>query len=237
MGTGSARGPAASSEWARALRRVLPYALSISAWAWTTGCGYSGGKLLYMLGIGRESNVKAEFRLTSGPILILVDDVDERVDWPVAKYYIADELAQQLLRHKAAKRIVPHRTLQQLRQSDTDFQGRGCREVGELAGAQQVLWLQVQEFLAQEDISDASNAAYLAVVVKVINVLERDNRTRVRLWPGSSDGRLVAVQLAGDEVVRLGGVDAIARELARRIASTVGRLFYDYRADDFGTAS
>ena len=36
------------------------------------GCTYSGGQLLYMLGFGRGQKVEAKFRLTDGPVMILI---------------------------------------------------------------------------------------------------------------------------------------------------------------------
>ena len=197
------------------------------------GCGYSGGKLAYMLGFGREQLVKAEFTLTKGPIAILVDDFAERVDWPAAKGYLADDLGQQLIKRKAARKIIPQRTLHHLRQEDPGFDKRGTREVGELAGAEQVLWIEVQDFFAQEEIDSALRAAYWTVTVKVTNVLETERRSRVRLWPMAPEGRPVTAGLPGDTVIRLKTKDAIARALAKRLASEITKLFCDYRPGDF----
>ena len=114
-----------------------------------------------------------------------------------------------------------------------DFDKRGCREIGELAGAEQVLWIEVRDFLAEEQIFDASNAAYIVVTVKVINVLESQRRSRVRLWPTSPDGFLVTAKMNGSEVVTIGNKDAIGQELTTRLAGHIAMLFYDHRASEF----
>ena len=45
------------------------------------GCGPQGGAMLYWLGIGDDQKVEAEFTLGPGPLLILVDDPEERLTW------------------------------------------------------------------------------------------------------------------------------------------------------------
>ena len=200
---------------------------------WVSGCGYTGGKILYMLGVGREPVIEAEFRLTTGPILILVDDFAERADRPAVKRYLLDELGEVLVKHKAAKRILSHTKLDHLRQSDPTFDKRGSREVGELVGAEQVLWIEVRDFLAEEQFQDITSAAYFSVSVKVLNVLEKEKRTRVRLWPSSREGRFVMGRLSGDAVARLKTKDAICKELARVLAIEITKLFCDHREDDF----
>jgi hypothetical protein len=186
-----------------------------------------------MLGVGREQLIKAEFMLTDGPVLVLVDDYGELVDWPAARRHLSDDLGQELLKRSAAKKVVPQGTVDQLRQSDPNLHKRGCREVGELAGAEQVVWVQVRDFLARENFDDLANAAYFSVTVKVINVLETERRSRVRLWPGTSEGQLVLAKLPGDAVARLKTRDAISKELAKQLAMEITKLFCDYRPDDF----
>ncbi|MBI4716921.1 MAG: hypothetical protein HY763_03885 [Planctomycetes bacterium] len=222
------RGRARAAGARRALTCLVLSALSAA------GCGYSQGQLLYLLGVGRGKLVKAQFQLAHGPLLVFVDDPNERVDWPAARQHLADDLAQELLQHGAAKRIVPQETLDQIRQTTADFAKRGCREIGELAGAEQVLWVEARDFLAEEQITDAANAAYFAVSVKVINVLEKEDRARVRLWPAGGDGHAVTVSLGGADAARAKTKDAIAKELSHRLAADIARLFYDHRLGDFG---
>lgn len=199
------------------------------------GCGFTQGKLLYLMGVGRGQLVKAEFPLTSSPILVLVDDPSGRVDWPPALRYLADDLSQELIHQRAAEKIIPQQTLDQLRQTVPVFAHRGCREVGELAQADQVLWVEVRDFLADELISDPSVAAYYSVTVKVIDVLEEKRRSRVRLWPQSPQGRLATVTLNGSEVARRKTKDAISRELSAQLAQTIAKFFYEHRLGDFET--
>ena len=197
------------------------------------GCTYSGGELLYVLGVGQGSIIEAKFRLTEGPLMIFVDDFHERMDWPRAGRTLFDELAQELLKHEATKKIIPRETVERLKQSVSHFEKRSCREIGELGEALEVLWIEVKDFLAEEQIFDANNAAYFLVTVKVINAKEKKSRMRVRLWPRNPDGHSVSMIMTGSEVAMAKSKDAISKELAKRLAVDIARLFYDHRAADF----
>jgi len=177
--------------------------------------------------------VEAAFHLTPNPLLILVDDDSGSVRFPPAKRYIADAVAQELLRNKAAALIVPQETVDVLRQVHSNFDRRGCREVGEMAGAEQVLWIQIQDFLADEEIASASDAAYITVTVKVINVLEKQSRSRVRLWPIGSAGTPLSTTISGAKTIELKTTDAICTQLAEDISVKVAKLFYAHRLGEF----
>jgi hypothetical protein len=197
------------------------------------GCTYSGGELLYVLGFGRGPQVPAEFKLADGPILILIDDPGERIDWPPARKHLFEAISQQLIKTGSAKKIIPNETLLQIRRSQPDYEKRGCREIGALAGAEQVLWLEVQEFFAQEQFYDPTNAAYYAVNVKVIDVDNEEGRSRVRAWPTSPEGHPITVSLGGVDVSVAKTRDGISKKLAERLAVALARLFHEHRLDDF----
>ena len=190
------------------------------------------GAALYMLGFGQGKIVEAQFRLTQGPLLILIDDSSQRVDWPPAKRYLFDELAQELLRNKAASKIIPLETLAHLRQSHPDFDKRGCRQLGKLAGAEQVLWIEIQSFRADERIEEALVAANFTATVKVIDASGAD-RSRVRLWPTVPQGQRMTATMTGSEVSIAKTKDGIARKLAGQLAVQTAKLFYDFQLGDF----
>jgi hypothetical protein len=199
-------------------------------------CGPTQGSILYFLGFGRGQKVEAQFRLTKQPVLILVDDTAGAVDWPAAKNYVFDELAQELLRNKAAAKLVPRESVERLRQSMPDFDSRGAREIGESVKAEQVLWVEIGDYLGDPQISEAVVAAYFNVSVKVLNVLEKERRSRVRLWPTSPRGHLVSVTMTASEVSIAQTKDGIARALAQRLAAAIARLFYDHRLGELERA-
>lgn len=197
------------------------------------GCGMSGGRLLWALGAGQGKKVKAQCKLGDGPVLVLVDDPSQQVDWPIGPRQLIDELSQQLIRHKATTKVIPRETIDVLRQSTPDFDKRGAREIGELAEADCVIWIETQGFLADEQVMEASSAAYWSVTVKVLNAREKSERSRVRIWPDMMAGFPLNVSLSGAMATRLKTRDAIARELADQLAVEVTKLFVDHKPDDF----
>ena len=155
--------------------------------ACVAGCGMQAGTLFYFLGAGRLHTVEAEFALTEGPLLILVDDLNERLTWGPARDRIAEELAKELLEHEAAAKIIAPQTLKRHRRTQAGFDDLKCTQVGRLVGADQVLWIDVQAFYAEEEVHDTTQAASLAVTVRVINPNERKDRAKVRLWPSNRE--------------------------------------------------
>ena len=215
--------------------RIVRFLLLGGMLAPLTSCGMSQGSLLYLLGVGRGQKVEARFRLTDGPLLILLDDASHRIDWPPAKRYLFDELAQELLKHEAAAKIIPSETIAHLRQGKADFDRRGCREVGRMAGADQVLWIEVQDFRASEQIEDALVAAYFNVTLKVVNV-NATERAGVRAWPVAPRGQVVVITLSGSEVSIAKTRNGIAKKLAAKLATQTAKFFYDFRLGDFEQA-
>ena len=192
--------------------------------------------MLYLLGAGRGQLIKPEFTLTSEPVLVLVDDHAERVTYIPSKTHLAESVADELLRNQAAKKIVPEESLAHLRQSDPEFVRRGCREIGERLGAEQVIWLEIQDYLVSEQIEDALKAAHCTVSVKVINVLEKENRLRVRVYPTTPEGRLVSASLSGSEMVPLKTRERISQELMKKLGVSIGAKVLVMRRGDFEKA-
>jgi hypothetical protein len=211
-------GPRATGPGHRALRSTSLAGAILFAAA-NTGC--------------TSTKVDAKFRLSEGPVMVFIDDVQERIDWPAARRYLWDDVTQELLRTAAAQRIVPLSAEDTLRQTLPDFAKKSCREIGELAGADQVLWLEVQGFLADEMIADAANAAYFAVTVKVVDAREKQDRRKIRIWPETTEGHHVSASMTGAAVMSSKSKDAIARELTAKLAVQIARLFHDHTLYDF----
>ena len=191
-----------------------------------------GCKFLYVSGAFRGKKVEAQFRLTEGPVLILVDDPSERVTWPPALRLLQDDLAQELLHTESAKKIIPVQTIHSLRQTVQDFDKRGMREIGRLAKADQVLWIGVDDFFLTEQAHAVHDPAYCIVSVKVIDTGAK-NRADVRLWPASPAGHPVMVQASASEVAKAKTKDGISKILTDRLSEKIAKLFHEYRLGDF----
>lgn len=195
------------------------------------GCGYQGGMLLSALGAGKMHMVDAEFKLGDGPVLVLVDDLEEKLTWPEARELLTDEMGKQLIEHKATKQIISPETVARFRRTSPEFEQRGVREVGRMSGADQVLWLEVQTFFAEEEMQDTSQAALLTVTVKVIDP-NAEERSKVRVWPATPEGKPVSTKLNPSDVIRLKTVPNIGRDLCEKTARDVVKLFYKHPLQD-----
>ncbi len=201
--------------------------------AGAAGCGYSGGEALFMSGLVKNPIIEAEFEFTDQPVAIIVDDFQEHVYWPEATAVLAKHVAEELKRVKAAQRIVAARRATRLRQANPDFDERSTREIGELLGADQVVAIEVRSFQATVDPAQAHSAALMSVAVKVINVLEKEHRSKVRLWPKSPDGKLVRADLSAADVMRAKDRKGIVEALTKSLAEEIAKNFYERRAEDF----
>jgi hypothetical protein len=195
------------------------------------GCGPEGGAMLYWMGAADKEKVGAEFELGAGPVLVLVDDPEERLTWAEARDVLAEETANALLTNEATGTVISIEAVRRLRRRRPDFEERGCREIGEMVEADRVVWLQVADFFASEDTQDLTAAARMAVSVRVVNAKAK-TRDEVRLWPEEMEGRPVKAELSSNEMGRLDGRREITQALAAKLANEVARLFYEHTLDD-----
>ncbi len=193
----------------------------------------SCGEALVASGLIPKPKVFAEFKLTPGPIVVLVDDFQDLCYWPGAADMLADKVAEQLKDHNAAKIIIPQARVRHVKQSHSEFDEMSCAAIGRLVEAEQLILLEVQSFDASESPVEATASARMGVSVKVINVLEDKDPSSVRLWPRSRQGHPVEVELTAEKVIRAANQQEILKELTGALAAQVARCFYDRRMDDF----
>lgn len=196
-----------------------------------SGCGRYAG-LAYFMGAGRKTKIEAEFELPEGKVLVLVDDPAERVIWPRARQLLEHDLGEELLIHKAVKSVISPDSVARFRQSDQRFERYSASTLGDKLGADTIIWLEVREFFAPIEIEDTSTAAKIAVSIKVLTTHEEKRSDRVRLWPDDEGGQIVETVLNAVDVHKIKGDNGVSRELARRAAIRIGRLFYDHTVGD-----
>ncbi|MFQ5462717.1 MAG: hypothetical protein ACE5E5_08835 [Phycisphaerae bacterium] len=196
-----------------------------------SGCGMSQGRLLYFMGFGKRETVKAQYRLTQEPILILVDDLGGQVDWPPTIGYLREQLGRELIAAGGANRIVPPKTLDAIRSERVDYDQLSARRIGELCGARQVLWVEIDQYFADPEFFEPTDGAWLTATIKVIDVVPEGSRARV--WPMTPRGHHVSVMMDGSAVARAKTKDAIAKRLTEELTTEVVRLFTDYVPGDF----
>jgi hypothetical protein len=194
------------------------------------GCGARAGALAYWMGVGRGRKIPAVYKFPPGRVLVLVDDSRNLVKWPQACELLARFVGENLLRRDAVSEVISNASLARLRASDPQFERRSAQEIGRRAGADFVLWLEVREFFAPQEIQDTSAAAKMSVSVKVLNVHEGVRSDRVRLWPADEHGHIEEVELRAVEVNDLEHAEnAVSIALTRKLSKQVARLFFEYK--------
>lgn len=211
----------------------IPITVTLLALLQLAGCGFSGGQVLFMSGLFKRPTIEARFKLSDGPIAVLVDDFQEHCYWTETVDLLADAVIKQLRDNHAAAKLIPSSKVRRLRQSKPDFDERGCREIGRFLDAHQVLWLEVRSFYATVDPVESTAAARFSVAVKVINALEEKDRHKVRLWPKGRSGELIEIELSGGDIAVAKTRPAIARKLAEKMAQKVVASFHDRPMPDF----
>ncbi len=210
------------------MRRSAPCGLAL-ALCLLTGCGgETFGGLLYHLFLPHSSRVDAEYTLADGPLLILVDDDLELFTWPPAGDLLVDEIAKHLRQAKAVNRVFPSQKVNALRRADPKFNERSISELGKDLGAKQVLWLQVQEFVATTNFDTVSQAARCMLRVKVFDP-HAENKAERRLWPSSREGWIVTIKKSARDLIEYERDEDIARVLITEAAEDAAKLFYDHR--------
>ena len=192
------------------------------------GCGQQFGAFLYWTGLYPKPTVNAEFTLTKGPLLILVEDDYNVTQSRRIQDEIAARLGQELIRNKVNSRLVPLERLERVRQQDPDYAKIPADKLGRRVGAEQILWLKIIDYaVGDEQTEDPSEAAHMVVTVRVINC-HAEHRDDVRLWPtGREPHRLELNKTLG--AVQGMGPERIELELIMDLVDQVAELFYDHQ--------
>lgn len=207
---------------------VIVFALTAFA-----GCGYSGGEALFMTGLFKRPTIDAGIKLNQGAVAVLVDDFQELCHWRETTTILAQEVAGEIKRKNVVSRLIPAARLSRLRQTRPDFGELSAREIGEQLDADRIITIDVREFFATVDPTEAHAAAHISVAVKVLNPREKKSRSKVRLWPKSPTGRIVQTELSAGQVTRAKTRRGILVALCHDLAEKIVKNFYDRKMEDF----
>lgn len=176
--------------------------------------------------MGPKQKIPAEYRLPAGPVLVLVDDQQDLMASPEARRELVDALATELRAHDAVDRVTTNEEIATIRKSTEDFEQRGVREVGQIAGADTVIWLSMKQFDVERDLEMVTQQAQAAATLKVINS-KAEERSEVRLWPKEREGRMIGATVTPHELRACRTLPEMYRKVAGALAGEVAKLFYD----------
>jgi len=191
------------------------------------GCGPQVGAFWYFFGPQKHEVIAAKFKLTKGPLLILMDDSPALDLPPQTRELVVRSLMDEFKAAGINEKVIPPARVNELRQQNPDFEKKGIRELGRAAGAQQVLWIFPKEFSMADTLDQTLRPARFTVVLKVINA-EAERRDEVRLWPVSSEGELVGIEVNPHEVRAAKSSEELLRTMAQRLAVEIAHQFRDH---------
>jgi len=187
--------------------------------------------MLYHMGVGGDQKVEAEFELPKAPTLILVDDDQNLVNPRTACDALVESLATELQQRGLVDRVTTNEELAKLRLAHADFDERGAREVGRLAHADTVVWIQIRRFALPEKLDRVMAEVPFAATVKVLNA-QAETRDEVRLWPEEREGSYVEVKVSPHELRRCKELAEAHRLMAAELARKIAELFYEHTKEE-----
>jgi hypothetical protein len=201
--------------------------LSLVAAVLLSGCGPQFGAALYWMGVGQGKKIKAQFKLTEGPLAVFVDDPSGLVSVPEATALLITELDRNFRSRKVNSKVVRPERLAREVYSRPESQNWSIRQVGEKLGAEQVLHIRVRRFRLHDEPGDPLYKGQWQVTIKVISA---ERQADVRLWPKSIEGYDVAVATTSEHSDDEAHGVIVARQMARMLAREITFLFCDHTA-------
>jgi len=178
------------------------------------------------MGLANREKIPAEYRLPAGGVLVLVDDDEDLVEPPDARLLLVDEIARQLQAAGITDRVTTNEELAAIRQSEPRFDERGAQQIGQLAGADTVLWLKVNRFVLNPDLEMVLEPARFAVELRVLDA-RAETRDKVRLWPEAREGRTVEATVSAQEIRSCKTLKEAHQKVAAALAVEIVNLFHD----------
>jgi hypothetical protein len=204
----------------------IGHLLVIGIWALgiLSGCQYAG-VVAHVIG---PPAVEALYTPAKTPMLVLAENYAD----PSAGQVEAEQLERFVIDELVAHDVAPmadYEKVYSVRASQPkDFRAKSIDQLGRLAGASQVLYINVQ--VATTDVGQGSEVyqGRGSAVVRVVDVA-----TGQTLWPAAgSDGYPIGQQ---SQLVRARpGVDdaSVRRGVQKAMAEQIAKLFYKYKPDE-----
>lgn len=169
--------------------------------------------------------IEAEYKLSTAPLLVLVDDRSSLVSEPKAIREVHQTISEIFLQFDVNKNVIPFQDWQRL-QSDPKYNGMSARQIGERLGAEQVLAINVEKFTLQ---GEGGAPIFKGIFVCRIKVISTERKSDVRLWPEGDAGRRVEVETDAKPMDSDTSAADVAKELGIKMGQKVAEFFYGRR--------
>lgn len=195
----------------------------ICIYACSTGCQSLAG---FWVGMQGGEEIKAEYELSDGPLLILFDDRSGRIDRPQALRQAHKKVSDLFAEQEVNTRVIPFTEWQRFQQSADKYDRLTIREIGERMGAEQVIYVGVEKFATQ---SQEGAPIYQGVFEARVKVISTDRTRDVRIWPRDGAGYRVVVSTDPTPMDGDTSEGDVADELGTKMGEKVAKLFFDHR--------
>ena len=188
-----------------------------------SGCGPIIGQFT-----GRGSDtvkVEAEYKLSAGNLLILIDTPVEGPATKGARPALTRELRREIESHGLSGTVIVDSELSTFRASREDFYRLGLSQIGRELSAQQVLYVKIIEFQLGTLVDNPAGQGVIRARVKVIDVEQGR-----RVWPERQPlGEEVLVRTPFREPVGKDYEQDFTEDLCERMAVRITKLFRDHK--------
>ncbi len=189
------------------------------------GCQIVGGFLgLFVIPLLPKKTIPAEHDFSQKTLLIWIDDATAGASHPHLPRYLTEALETELKSHKAVGALVDYTRVARFRPMHPDYAAISIAELGRTFEADEVLYVQIDQFKFDHEAGPGYYQPALTGSVKVINAA-----TGERLWPANQTHRPIAAR--GDFTEGSGEVieTRLLRGLAQNVAVQLAPAFYDHK--------
>jgi hypothetical protein len=168
--------------------------------------------------------VPAEFKLaTEGKVLVLVDDLGKPVRYEQIKRLLTENINRLLVDNKAVERVVSYDDIFRLTASRKDFNQMGIANIARKLGANQTIFVSLNEFSLKDDANIDIWHGKLGVSVRVVDI---EGKTE---WPiDRPDGRIPdPAEIPEEQNASPTHGTKIAAKLADDMALKIAKFFFD----------
>jgi len=202
----------------------LILALLVEALTLLPGCNIIAAMAYFF---GPPQVQPAEFKLTEGRLVVLVEMARPEQDHPIFRQALCDKLTEVFREHNIRAQLVPQEEIYRLRQQNADFGKWSVQKVGQRLDARQILYVRVEQLQLRE--APDSPVLQPGVRLRLRLVDPQAPAKTAQLWPGARerDGREVARARQHREATDPMVIDEEAAKLGKDAAYLVAAPFYD----------
>ena len=221
--------------------RIILRAMLLTASVLMPMCIVSGCNIASAVGytLHPEPEFDAMYVLADVPTVVFIDDRRGRVNPTRLRRVIADEATTQIIEEEAVSAenmISPRDAMLVARKHDRSGEVITISKVGELVGAEQIIYVDIEQFALTYD-----GVTPQPKTVARVRVLDLETGKRVfpdPNQPGSYGYYQLVVELPNHDGHGFNTVQVrnkMTEELAMRTGDRLGKLFYGYIETDLGT--